>query len=319
MTKKKIPATPASPASPVDSGYGGDSAQEPPKKRIRTGAKKPASAVYHTFSSGADTLSGLTIHSQSESRISPIEKTSGMFEHLLKLESPRSFTYQTTTNNENGDIMIRFSASKAFPLMKLPTDIRKRIFKHVMMPENNPKAKIVVNSTTTGVKSTNFAEKMKHRVGLLTVNKKIYEETLPLIYGNHIKFDDNRAVSTFMNRIGLIAPNHMSFIEIMTYKKDSGNALSALARCPELKRIHISTGVGVGASPSKAAKGFHAENSFFYETVGQRAGDKFRGMDLVRFGLSEKCFSVKEGDGTKRRYTDAEREEFRECMERLLK
>ncbi|KAG8627525.1 hypothetical protein KVT40_005008 [Elsinoe batatas] len=317
MTKKKIVAQP-DPASPADSGYG-DSTQGPPKKRARTAAKKPEPIIYHTFSNKGDVLTGLTVHSQSESRVSPIEKSSGMFEHLLKLQGPRSFTYLDSTNNEAGDIIIRFSASKAFPLMKLPTEIRIKIFKQVMMPENNPRAKIVINSTTTGVKSTNFAEKMKHRVGLLTVNKKIYAETLPLIYGNHIRFDDNRAVSTFMNRIGLEAPKHISFVEIMAYKKDSGNALSALARCPELKRIHISTGVGVGASPSKAAKGFHAENSFFYETVGHKAGDKYRGMDLVRFGLSEKCFSVKEGDGTKRRYTDEEREEFQECMARLLK
>lgn len=152
-----------------------------------------------------------------------------------------------------------------------------------------------------------------------------------MIYSEHIKFDDTKTVANFMLKYPDVTKNHLRFVEITSYKKDTGPmALSALAQCRKLGRVHLSTNVAMNATPSKAAKGFYSDNSHYFQTVAtkmdavesmnlpERSFDKFRGIDVLRFGSSAKCFSVKEGEDT-RAWTKEEKVEFGRILREQIK
>ena len=62
-------------------------------------------------------------------------------------------------------------------------------------------------------------------------------------------------------------------------------------------------------TPSKGAKEFFAEAGRFMEIMGRYRGNKEAGADVLRFGRSEKCFSIKDGEDV-RMWDDDEKEEF---------
>ncbi|KAF4552581.1 Hypothetical protein D9617_9g023700 [Elsinoe fawcettii] len=315
----------AEPTSPADSGYGSpkaDEAKEPPKKRIRTSATKKATpaVAYYALSQKEGEDAAIIVSGLTNSPVSLNNTTAGEYELQLKLHGPRSFAFKHVQQDETtGEVMVVLQPSKPFPLMKLPDDLRNKIFKMVVMPENDPQAKIVINNTASGVKSKNFAEGMKDRLGVLRVNKLINAEIMPMVYGNHIRFDDNKAATNFINRIGDAARALLTFVEISVYKKDSGMALTVISRCPKINRVHIGQGVGIAATPSKAAKAFYAENEYFFQTLARGSGNRNRGMDVLTTGKSNKCFSIKEGDGEKRAYTVEEKAEFEEILKAQIK
>lgn len=113
---------------------------------------------------------------------------------------------------------------------------------------------------------------------------------------------------------------YLKNIEITNYKKGLGHtSLSMLADCPSLERIHITNGVAVNCDPVKAAKNFFNDAAnLLKSTLGRRNGDAAATLDLIRFGKTRTCFSIKEGDVV-RGYTKGEKELFEETLIGLLK
>ena len=94
-------------------------------------------------------------------------------------------------------------------------------------------------------------------------------------------------------------------------------AFSMLSSCPNLQRLHLSTGVGCNATPTKAAKAFWQDAARLMEAIGKRTQKKDAAMEIIRFGRSEKCFSVKEGDEV-RAWEQAEKDEFTNVLRAKL-
>ncbi|PNS20873.1 hypothetical protein CAC42_2804 [Sphaceloma murrayae] len=330
MPPKKRAASAASTTSETptvaDSGYGSPqtttspSGAQPVKKRIRTGAKKAASkeAEYHDMPVDGDGPPLLTVTSKNESLNATMNNASNEFEAVFKIAGAQSFKV-TSYKIVDGIVQMNVEYKKPFPLMSLAPTMLRGILKIVLMPEARSNAKIVISNAAGGFRSKNYAEGMKNRLGIIRVNKKIHQEAMPILYGNHIKFDDTKAASLFILRVKPDVRKHLTFLEIGIYKKDSaGMATTALTECPNLRRVHISTNVGVNASPSKAAKSFVTENSYFFHKMGSDFNDPYKGLDIVRFGRTEKCFSIKEGDGEIRRWTKEELAEFEDVLKKQI-
>jgi len=91
-----------------------------------------------------------------------------------------------------------------------------------------------------------------------------------------------------------------------------------LGDCKGLQRLHIGQGVALNATPSKASKAFYGDAYRFLQVMGSVHGKKDAGIDILRFGKSAKCFSIKEGDET-RGWNDEEKEEFQSLLRAKLK
>jgi len=122
-----------------------------------------------------------------------------------------------------------------------------------------------------------------------------------------------------MSRLKEQTKRFISSIEIDSYKKTcTATALDQIAECHNLRKIHIATGVGTKSSPSKAAKAFYSDAQFFIKSMASISGDPLHAYNLLRFGRSDKCFSIKDGDDV-RAWTQEEKVEFDEHLRRLMK
>jgi len=111
----------------------------------------------------------------------------------------------------------------------------------------------------------------------------------------------------------------MNSIEIALYQKSAARpAFDMLSECKSLMRLHIGTGVALKTTPSKAATAFFADAGRFLETMGSSRGRKGAGMEILRFGKSASCFSIKEGGDEPRAWDAEEKEEFQELLRAKL-
>ena len=148
--------------------------------------------------------------------------------------------------------------------------------------------------------------------------RQIVTEARAILYNYHFKFDDLSTLLNFLSMASDHVRSAITHIEVSVYKKSVAvPAFSLLATCTSLIRLHLATGVGCNATPSKAAKAFFQDAARFMVAVGRRMDKKDAAMDIVRFGRSAKCFSVKEGDET-RVWDDAEKQEFEALLKAKL-
>lgn len=137
------------------------------------------------------------------------------------------------------------------------------------------------------------------------------------LYSNHFKFDDLGTMMTFLSSKSIEIKKSMTVIEVVAYKKTIAQAaLSLLADCSSLKKVHICTGVNANATPQNAAKAFFKDAKFWLHKLSQIKG-KDGISNVLRFGSSEKCFGIKQ-EGTVRAWTPEERKQFQESLAKLL-
>lgn len=147
----------------------------------------------------------------------------------------------------------------------------------------------------------------------------MYDETQPILYGHHFKVENLGAILIFLTQIGRAAREMLNSLEITNYQKTSAAAaFFMLTECRNLNRLHLSAGVALNCSSEKAAKTFHGEAYAFLESVGSRRNKKDAGLDVLRFGKSVKCFSIKDGSEL-RAWDDDEKDEFVEIVRAKLK
>ncbi|GAM88514.1 hypothetical protein ANO11243_065470 [Dothideomycetidae sp. 11243] len=265
-------------------------------------------------------------------KIGPINN---QYEMLLKLHAPHQFTFVDSVMLEEGvhagHMALVLRPARPFQFMRLPEETKRDILRLALAPEGYLAGKILVATKNNVVASKNYAEGKKDRLGFMRVSKtvnqaaqslvddsngrQLYLLSRPLLYGNHFKFDDTTTLMNFLSVRSLEVKAIFTNIEIATYKKSSSlAALQTLADCTNLRRVHISTGVNLNATPEKAAKAFLQDAGHFLRSMSNARGGVDAGVNVLRFGRSQRCFGVKESDGEIRAWNDEERDRFADLL-----
>ena len=72
-----------------------------------------------------------------------------------------------------GSQAVVIQPSKPFPFLRLPKVVRADIIRYVLAPGGNQDGKISITSKNSLAKSKEYNEGLKHRLGLLLVNKEV--------------------------------------------------------------------------------------------------------------------------------------------------
>ena len=151
---------------------------------------------------------------------------------------------------------ILIKPASAFPYMKLPMEIRDRIQKMLLLPQEPLQIKAKSGSgTRQAVTAANYSA--KNRLALLRVNKQIRQETFRLVYGD-IQFsaDTTTTFTKFLICIGSEARSALTNVSITNYmKKDIHMLFILLPDCKHLGRLHLNNFHTAG-NPGKVARAF---------------------------------------------------------------
>jgi len=96
----------------------------------------------------------------------------------LRFHAMHPFSYVTSVMLDSGPFVGHMAAivrpAKPFPFMELPPDVRHIIFRLVLAPGGVLTGKIsITKSQSRGFAATEYAEKMKNRLGIMYVNKLV--------------------------------------------------------------------------------------------------------------------------------------------------
>lgn len=252
---------------------------------------------------------------------------------LVKTVRSTSFTLPVTTTKltprpqvffEEGEFAgqqaIIIKPAKAFPFMRLPAEVRVRIYTYYLAPGGICNKSVVLESRRSNrdVWAKSYSESSKNRVGLLTVNKTIHEEANPILYAHGLKFESTNTLVDFI----LGAPDSMKpllrEIEIKSFvKTQARNCLNALAACENLTKFHIDAGVSSDSDVGKAARSFWGEASKFLEAMSAKRGEKGSGVEVLSFG--RQAFTTKNDKNALTPWSDSMRDAFVEALRAKMK
>lgn len=123
----------------------------------------------------------------------------------------------------------------------------------------------------------------------------------------------------FMAQIETSIRPHLVNIHIKTYQKSSArNALSLLAECKNLVRLHFETGVFSEGDPQKCAKSLYTDAHKFLQTIGVAKGRKDAGVDVLSFDKGALTFKDKDGKSIKP-WSEQMVQEMKESLKDKLK
>ena len=156
-------------------------------------------------------------------------------------------------------------------------------------------------------------------MGLLTVNKEVYDEALRILYNHFMRFESTTTALDFLGQLPNSVRPRITNISIKTYVKTTArNAMHFLAESPNIANLYIESGVYAGDEPAKGAKEFYDAAYKFLEAIGARKGDKVAGVDVL--GFSKGALTLKPGeDKTKRVWNEEMVKEFKEELKAKLK
>ena len=123
---------------------------------------------------------------------------------------------------------------------------------------------------------------------------QVSAEAYPILYSSHFRFETSGVLLNFLISVSEKVRQYLTIVEIVAYQKNAAaSSLQMLADSKQLWRVHIGTGVGTLSTPTK--------------------GSPEAALDVLRFGKTTRCFSIKEGDDV-RAWTDEERQEFQDLL-----
>jgi hypothetical protein len=211
--------------------------------------------------------------------------------------------------------------AKPFPFMKLPKEARAKIYSYYFAPSRVTDKPIAIEGKRSNkdIFAKQYSEGSKYRVGLLTVNKEVYEEALPIFYNLQLRVESTTILLEFFAQLPNTVRPRITKISIKSFLKTSGrNAMHFLAESPNIAELHIDYGIYAGEDPTKAAKEFYDAAYKFLEAVGGRKGNKTAGVDVFSFG--KEAFMHKPGDDKKKHAWDEEMvDEFKTALKAKLK
>ena len=210
--------------------------------------------------------------------------------------------------------------AKSFPFMKLPKEVRNRIYNNYFAPKGVVNSEIVIEGKRANkeVYAKTYADGSKNRVALLAACKEIYEEAVPILYDNNIKLESTSTLVDFLGQIPSTVRPRLTKVTIKNFvKTTSRNAMNFLTESPNITSLHIENAIFTEGDPVKAAKAFDADSHKFLEAVGARKGDKTGGVDVLSFG--KKAFTLKDDKKNIKDWPDAMLEEFKTYLKDKLK
>ena len=141
-----------------------------------------------------------------------------------------------------------------------------------------------------------------------------------MLYNYKLRFDTTTTLLNFLTSAGEQVRRMITDITIVTFAKGTvAPALTMLADCRNIQRIHLVSGVGVNSTPAKASKAFFADAGRLISALAtQRNGDKDAAMLVFSFGV-KKCFTTKGEEGEVNLWDEDEIEEFKETVKNKVK
>ncbi|KAF2716738.1 hypothetical protein K431DRAFT_278310 [Polychaeton citri CBS 116435] len=221
---------------------------------------------------------------------------------MLRLQAPASFSLVNTQLLSEGPYAghqaIIICPAKSFPFLELPAEVRCRVYRFYFA--NNGvvgKGIALDNKRKEGKRmfAKFFIEGVKNRVGLLAVNKQLYNEAAPVLYSHVLSFADTSSVMEFMLDMSPRSRELLQYVNVKTYvKTTSRNAMNTLADAVNLKRLRIFQSVSTESEPAKAAKALYTDMYKLLESIGRKLGDKRAAVDVLSFGREAFKFKDKE-------------------------
>lgn len=223
-----------------------------------------------------------------------------------------------TSGEFEGCEAIILQPAKPFPFLKLPKEVCAKIYSFYFAPNRITNSDIALEGKRSNkdIFAKMYAEGSKYRVGLLTVNKEVYEDAVQVLYDHTMRFENTTTVLDFLGQLPSAVRPRVTKVAIQKFLKTSGrNAMHFLAECPGIISLHIESGVYTGDGPTKAAKEFHDAAYKFLEAVGARKGDKKAAVDMLTFGRDAFTFKVPPSG---RPWSKSDVDEFREALKAKL-
>ncbi|KAH9826221.1 hypothetical protein Tdes44962_MAKER03605 [Teratosphaeria destructans] len=259
---------------------------------------------------------------------SPIatQKKGGLYTHNITLTAPAPFnllgTMVYTTGDMEGNQAIIIRPARPFPFVKLPKELRARIYDFYFAPKGLLGDAILLDGKRSNkdVYAKTYAEGHQHRVGLLAVNKEISTEATPHLYTLPLRLDSTATLLDFLSQLPTPVRRPPARPQHQNLHQDRLRArpCTSLAESRDLRRFHVGAGVCGDADPAKAARLFYADACKFLQAVGAVRGRKDAGVDILSFGPL--AFTAKDA-ATKevRPWAAPMVEEFRENLRAKLK
>jgi hypothetical protein len=227
-----------------------------------------------------------------------------------------------TSGEFEGCEAIILQPAKPFPFLKVPKEARSKIYTFYFAPNRITNSEIALEGKRTNkdLFAKMYSEGSKYRVGLLTVNKEIYDEALPVLYNHMMRFESTTTALDFLGQLPNSVRPRITNISIKSYIKTTArNAMHFLAESPNIANLYIESGVYAGDDTTKAAKEFYDAAYKFLEAVGARKGDKLAGVDVLLFG--KEAFTFKPGEDKKKKKVWGEEmvKDFKEELKDKLK
>ncbi|KAK3648804.1 hypothetical protein LTR56_007244 [Elasticomyces elasticus] len=288
-----------------------------------TTPKKPKEAVvYQTVDKVPGSTNPLDVMFQGASTTAGQIKD-GSYSLTLKVDAPSSFSvYQTYTHTEGpyeGFQAILLRPAKAFPFLKLPKELRLRIYGFYFAQKGVVGEGIVLDGKRANKEAfaKTYAESMKNRVGVLAVNKEIHEEAIPIFYAHQLRFESTTSLLDFLSQIPQSVRPLLKNVYIKNWiKTSSRNAMHCLSDSPNLTKLHIDASIFGEGDPNKAAKQFYNEAYKLLEAIGSAKGEKTAGVDILEFGKT--AFQFKDDKKTSKPWSAPLIEEFKENLRSKL-
>ncbi|EMC95367.1 hypothetical protein BAUCODRAFT_149354 [Baudoinia panamericana UAMH 10762] len=293
-----------------------------PVKPTARKAKEPAVFTLMPKDAGALTLvdvqyEGLSLEAKPTQR--------GGYRHVLKLEAASAFTMVQTYTIAEGEFVghqaIIIRPAKPFDFLKLPKELRARIYGFYFAAKGVVGAPIVLDGKRTDTKEVyakHYAEGSKSRVGLLAVNKEAGINSAPsclfimepstIFYAHTLRLESTSALLEFLMQAPSEIKPLLKSIEVKTFSKSSArNAFFSLAAdAKNITKLRFEQGVYAGTDPAAAVKSFYADTYKFLTSIGQVKGAKDAGVDILEFGKQAFTDKVKEGKA----WSKEDREQF---------
>lgn len=261
-----------------------------------------------------------TLKLEAPSAFSLVKTVSGFSRHCAKMVLMQDLQVVFTEGEYEGLQAILLRPAKAFAFLKLPDEVRNRIYKWYFAPKGVVGNDIVLEGKRPdkSIYAKTYADGMKDRVALLATNKQIHDEAMPILYAHCIKLESTTTLLDFLSQSEDSVTERLTNLRMKSYiKTSSRNAMLNLAKATNLTRLHIESGVFSEGDPNKAAKGFHTEAGKFLEAIGAKKGDRTAGVDVLSFG--KQAFTFKDEKKQPRPWTDDMMEEFKKHLKAKLK
>ncbi|KAK4550057.1 hypothetical protein LTR36_003024 [Oleoguttula mirabilis] len=295
--------------------------KSPAKPPTPKKAKQPA--VYKSLAKDAGAAIPIDVVHEGQSVQAKLAKT-GVYQHVLKLEAPSAFsvvkTIVFTEGPYEGQQAIIIRPAKAFPFLKIPKELRARIYGFYFAQKGVVGESIVLDGKRANkeIYAKTYADGSKNRVGLLGVNKELHNEAIPIFYAHTLKFESTSTLLDFLSQIPTSVRPLLHSLEIKTYiKTTSRNAMHFLSEARNLSRLRIEQGVFSEGDPNKAAKVFYADAYKFLEAIGAAKGIKDAGVDVLDFGKT--AFTFKDDKKVAKPWAEGLVAEFKENLRGRLK